>query len=448
METFYTLTRSIPKRPPVDLFIAGGGPAGCAAALRAARNQSSVLLAEATGALGGMGTNGLVSNWYSLSDGKRILPKGIFWEIVSALYKESALPPGLNPHNPEWQQKLHVGTGFNPEILKSLLDNLCESAGVIVQFCTRLIDVDVRDGHVHGVILHNVEGYSYVPCKAVIDATGDAILADLAGVPCRQAGSDTSHIMPPTLCATVSDIDFDTFNRREYEQKVFQAVEQNVFSQADRHVPGIFRTGAHLGIQNAGHLFGMDALDVTSLSDGYRRGRKLAREYLEFARKWVAGCDKATLVSTATLMGVRESRCIHGVYELSYDDFQNRRYFDDQIAVYNKAVDIHVYDTSDEQWQRYLSEYEKLDKLGVGESYGLPYRMLISEEIDNLWVAGRCASSDLKVNGAVRDQPACYVMGEAAGLAASLAARNGRNAHSVDVGKLQDFLREGGSYLP
>lgn len=147
-------------------------------------------------------------------------------------------------------------------------------------------------------------------------------------------------------------------------------------------------------------------------------------------------------------MGVRESRCIEGAYVLNYDDFRARRHFDDQIAVYNKAVDIHVYDTSDEQWERYLQEYEKLDKLGIGESYGLPYQMLYANEVANLWVVGRCSSSDVKVNGAVRDQPACYLMGEAAGKAAAIAIDHNSSAAEVDVRLLQRNLISTGSYLP
>lgn len=446
--TTFSLQRTIPQDRKYDVIVAGGGPAGCAAAIRAARSGSSVLLVEGTGALGGMGSNGLVSNWYSLSDGERILTRGLFWEILERLQKAGFLPPTTDIHDPAWQQRLHGGTGFNPEGLKRILDIMCTEAGVEVRLCTRLIDVDLQGDRIAGLVLHNIQGYRHVPCETAVDATGDAVLSDLAGVPCRRAGRDTAHIMPPTLCATLVNIDFDRFNRREYERIVLEEVERGSFSQPDRHVPGIFRTGPNTAIQNAGHLFGMDALDAASLSSGYRNGRRLAEEYLKFARRCVPGCEEAVLTSTAPLMGVRESRCIRGAYELSYQDFRDRRHFDDQIGVYNKAVDIHVYDTSDEQWERYLSEYEKLDKLGTGESYGLPYRILYTPDISNLWVAGRCSSSDIKVNGAVRDQPACYLMGEAAGLAASTAVEKRIAAADLPVDTLREKLRAGGSFIP
>jgi hypothetical protein len=448
MKSDYILKRVIAKDTGYDVVVAGGGPAGTAAAIRAARLGKRVTLIEATGSLGGMGTNGLVSNWYSLSDGEEVIVKGLFWELVSSLARSGNLQPGIDPFSRSWQKKLATGTGFNPEGLKILLDRLCEEAGVDVRFGTRLIDVDTEGSRIKGVITHSVEGYQYIPCLTAVDATGDAILSDLCGVRCLRAGKDTENIMPPTLCALLANIDFTKFSRSIQQEALLRAIHDGYFTQPDRHVPGIFQTGASTAIQNSGHLFGVDALDTASLSEGYRLGRKLAEEYKTFARKYLSGCEDAQLISTAALLGVRESRRVQGMYMLSYEDFKARRHFSDQIGIYNKAVDIHVYDTSEEQYQRYLEEFDKVDRLGIGESYGLPYRMLVPEKIDNMWVAGRCASSDVKVNGAIRDQPACYLMGEAAGAAAVQAIDTGKSASELSVSQLQDTLRQGGSHLP
>jgi hypothetical protein len=443
-----TLSRTVQVDERVDLVVCGGGPAGCASALSAARLGKRVVLLEATGALGGMGTQGLVSNWYSLSDGERIIVKGLFWEILSRLQEMGGLPPDKDIHDPGFQQRLYAGTGFDPETLKRLLDRICKEGGVEVRFETRLIDVERKGTRVQGLFTHSVEGYLYLPCSAVIDATGNAVLADLCGVPCRRAGRDTEKIMPPTLCGVVTGIDFNRFHRGSMQEKVEEAIGDNFFSQPDRHIPGLFRSGQNHATQNCGHLFGTDALSTASLSAGYAWGRELAEEYTEFARRYLPGCESAHLLITAQLLGIRESRCIIGEYELSYEDFRNRRNFSDEIGIYNKAIDIHVYDLSDEEYQRYLSEFEQTDKLGKGESYGLPYRILLPQNIDNLWVPGRCASSDIKVNGAIRDQPACYLMGEAAGTAASLAL-DGRVANrDIDVDLLRNTLRSQGAWLP
>jgi hypothetical protein len=153
-------------------------------------------------------------------------------------------------------------------------------------------------------------------------------------------------------------------------------------------------------------------------------------------------------VTTGSLLGVRESRRIVGEYEINYDDFTQRRSFPDQIAVYNKTVDIHVHDCSDEEWERYTKEFQTMDRLKAGEYYGLPYGILVPRGWENLWAAGRCNSSDVKVHGAIRDQPACFMMGQAAGTAAVQAIKTGEPACDLDTAKLVTTLRANGAYLP
>jgi hypothetical protein len=360
-------------------------------------------------------------------------------ETVEAMFQRGLLPMRVKPSM--WR-----GFGFDPEGLKVLLDDLCSDAGVEVRFFTKVIDaeVDVENKKVNGVILHNVEGYSYVPARAFVDATGDAVLTDLCGAPCREAGRDTEGIMPPTLCAALSNIDFSRYKGKQ--EAVLKGIEDGFFSQPDRHVPGIFRTGEHIAILNAGHVFGMDAINCRSLSDGMARGRKLTKEYVDFFRKYVPGCEDMEFMTTGALMGIRESRRIVGEYELCYDDYKARRHFPDQIAVYCKQVDIHVYDCSDDQYERYRGEFT--DTLKPGETYGLPYRILVPKGWQNLWAAGRCNSSDIEVHGAIRDQPACFMMGEAAGTAAVQSISTGQPAFALDTKQLISTLRRNGAYLP
>jgi hypothetical protein len=444
----YKLERLIPCDDCYDIVVAGGGPAGSAAAICAARLGVRVLLIEALGSLGGTGANGMVSNWYAMSDGEKMLVRGLFKEIIETLYDRGDLPRDVRPDT--WLTSYHKGTGFNPEGLKILLDELCLNADVELRFMTRLVaaDADPETGRVSGVIVDNIEGLRYVPAKAFIDATGDAVLSKQCGAVVREAGRDTKKIMPPTLCSVQTGINWDPITYELQQEKIKEALKDGFFSQYDRHVPGLFRTGETTGILNAGHLFGMDALDNRSLTEGYIQGRRFSREYTEFYRRYVPGCEKIKTVATASLMGVRESRRILGEYELTYADFRARRQFTDQIGVYCKAVDIHVYDTSDEEYERYLAEYTADDDPGVGECYGVPYRILVPKGWSNLWVAGRCNSSDIKVNGALRDQPAAYLMGQAAGTAAVQSIKSEENAGQLDVGRLQETLRGNGAYIP
>lgn len=440
--------REIPVEQAYEVVVAGGGPSGVAAAIAAARSGAKVLLVEATGALGGMGSNGLVANWYSLSDGKRVLTQGLFWEIVLAIRAAGGMRANVDLEN--FPSRLGGGFGYSAEVLKRVLDKMVLDAGVDLLLCTRMIDVDADRTHrtLRGVVIQHVEGIRYVPAEAFVDATGDAILSDLCGVEYREAGRDTPNIMPPTLCGLTSNIDWSKFDYKVQQQKVEQAIADGYFSQPDRHVPGLFRSQESYGIQNAGHLFKMNAVKVRSLTQGYVKGRQLAWEYASFYKKYLPGCENLELVGTGTLMGVRESRSVKGEYQVNYDDFKARRHFDDQVGVYNKAVDVHVYDLTPEEYQRYYESYTRRDVLKVGESYGLPYGILVPRGWTNLWATGRCVSADVEVQGAIRDQPACYMLGEAAGCAAVQSIRSGRPAHDLDVAELVRTLRSRGAYLP
>ncbi len=442
----YTFQRKIPVEEGYDVVVAGGGPGGCGAAICAARLGARVLLVESTGCLGGMGTSAMVSAWSDLADGERMIVGGFVAELVETMYERGFYRPGIDPA--WWRKNLHGGFGYNTEGLKLLLDELCLQARVEIRFFTKVIDADASGFRVNGVVTNNIEGHSYIKAKAFVDATGDAVLSDLCGAAYREAGRDTDHIMAPTLCSSHANIDTETMKYGDQQAAVFKAIGDNFFSQPDRHVPGLFVTGKSTAIMNAGHLFGTNAVKCRSLSDAMIRGRQFAREYARFFREYLPACKDMELVATASLLGVRESRRIVGEYELNYEDFRARRSFPDQIGIYNKSVDIHVHDCSDAEWERYLAEFEKNDRPGAGEHYGIPYGILVPRGWENLWVAGRCNSSDVKVHGAIRDQPACFMMGEAAGTAAVQSIRTGQPACGLDTRQLVETLRNAGGYLP
>lgn len=444
----FRLTRDIPAEGGYDLVVAGGGPAGAAAAICAARLGAKVLLVEATGCLGGMGTSGLVNAFDPMSDGQRTLVGGFMNEVVTTLYKRGFLGPQVTPKF--WEGSYMRWTPFNAEGYKLILDEFATAANVEVRFFTRIIDADVsRSGSVvKGVVLNNIEGYRYVGAKAFIDATGDAVLANLCGIECREAGKDTPQIMPASLASLFSGIDFAEFNSRQQHDALTKAIADGQFTQPDRHLPGMSRVGEAVGYLNGGHLFNLNALRTRSLTDGVILGRRIAQEYLKFYRKYVPGCEHIELVTTASLIGVRESRRIAGEYELCESDFLGRRQFPDQIGVFNKFVDIHPYDTSLAEWERFLRESSRAGRLNPGECFGIPYGVLVPKDSTNLWVAGRCASADVKVHGIIRVQPAASMMGQAAGTAAVQSVSTGQPAHDLDTARLIETLREHGAYLP
>lgn len=456
MSSTYQLSRSIASDAPYDLVVAGGGPAGTAAAVCAARLGLKVLLAEATGCLGGMGTSGLVASFGPVSDGERMLVGGFMKELLATMWEQKAFAPQVTQDY--LHRQLNRWVPFSPEHLKRILDDFTVAAGVEVRFFTRVVEVDVDGRRVNGVVVSNVEGLRFVPAKAFVDATGDAALAALAGAECKVVLRDTETVAPSTLCSLLAGMDWsdpayegsglDAVKARVRSELVPKAIEDGFFTQEDRFFPGMNRVGPHGATLNAGHVFNLDPLSVRSLSDGMVFGRKLALEYTEFYRKYVPGCAEVELLTTAPVMGVRDSRRIVGEFELKIEDFLARRQFPDQVAVYNRPTDVHPSDTSRKEYERFLKDFHGKDNLGRGECVGIPYSILVPRGWENLWVAGRCHSSDTKVHGSIRAQSAAYMMGQAAGTAAAQAIRTGQPANDLDTRALVASLRENGAFLP
>src|ERR1700704_144780 len=185
--TSHTYTRSIRVEDQYDILVAGGGPAGSAAAVCAARLGAKVLLVESTGCLGDMSTSGLVNTFGPLGDGERTLVGGFTLELIETMHERGFLGPEVTPHY--WVTHYNRWIPFNPESLKRLLDDFCVKAGVDIRYFTRVVDADAdAGGHkVNGAIISNIEGLRLIRAKAFIDATGDAVLAAACAVPCKGA---------------------------------------------------------------------------------------------------------------------------------------------------------------------------------------------------------------------------------------------------------------------
>ncbi len=445
----YSYQREIKKDKPYDLVIAGGGMAGSNAAIAASRLGAKVLLIESLGNLGGMATSGLVTAFDGMGDGEKMLVGGTMREIVETMYERGYMPDWQKPV--VWRKNLLHPTRIKPEGLKRLLEEMILEAGGEIRYFCKLIDVDADTDNkkVKGVIVSQIDGLHYIPAKTFIDGTGDALLCDFAGIPYLQAGRDTERIMPPTLCSLWSGINWgETDNAKKYFDK---AIADGHFSK-----PNVVKyshfimsyVGRSLGGLNGGHVFNTDSVDPESLSNAMIDGRKLAAEYESFLQKYVPGYKKVEIATTATLLGVRESRRIIGEYQLNFEDFKARRHFPDQIGVFNKEVDIHVYEPTKKEWNRKKEEREKTGRLQAGESYGIPYSTLVPKGWKNVWAAGRCISTDVKVHGSSRVMPSSSMMGQAAGTAAVQVINAGQSADTLNTMQLVKTLRENGAYLP
>lgn len=427
----FVYQKELPEKYTVDVFVAGGGAAGVAAAIAAARQGKSVFLAEGAGAFGGLGTTGFVPAFAPFDDGEHVLAAGVGYEIRKTVSK--SVPLGTY-----W-------TPIDAEELKRAYDAAVTSEkGIAFSFFTTVCDVAVTDGHIDYAVCTAKSGMFAVKAKIFIDCTGDGCLCAMGGG--DYEFGDDGQVMPGTLCSLWSGVDWPRVKGAPNAQ-IEKAYADGVLTYEDRHLPGMFHLPNGLGGGNIGHLFNIDPTDEKNLSDAMIWGRKSILEYERYFKEYLTGYEKMTLCATAPVPGVRESRRVVCDYMLNVDDFLRRAVFDDEIGRYCYPVDIHVQNTDKEEYARFTAEYEKNLRYKKGESYGIPYASLVAKSFSNLLVAGRCIGTDRKMQASVRVMPGCFITGQAAGAAAALAADSGE-VRNVKHAALSSALKKLGAYLP
>ena len=434
--------RTIPVRYDVDVFVAGGGPAGVAVALSAAGQGRTVYVAEGHSCFGGMGTAGMVPAFMQFTDGVNFLAAGIGQEIYSRLKKDG---PKIFMDNPAGSVAIHA------ETLKRVYDELMVEAGVEFTFHTHLIDVQIDGSNVSYAICSAKSGIFAVKAKIFVDATGNGDLCAWAGAPFEK-GDEDDNLMPGTLCSLWADIDWEAVkqanrNGQNERQAILQAIEDGIFTVPDRHLPGIWRVGERIGGGNIGHTFGVDGTDEVSLTKALLWGRKSMCEYKRFYTQYLKGYENMNLVATGSLLGVRETRRIISDYVLCLQDFKERAVFKDEIGRYCYPVDIHASKPDEKSFAKFEKEFRIL-RYEKGQSYGIPYRILTPRGLDNVLVAGRCVSCDRYIQGSIRVMPGCFITGQAAGVAAAMVAEKNTSTRRIDVKELQQSLKDMGALLP
>jgi hypothetical protein len=430
--------RRVPVRHEVDVFVAGGGPAGVAAAVSARSQGAHVFLAEAHSCLGGMGTAGRVPTFMTFGDGVHFLAAGFGQQVLTRMKKDSTT-----------RKCAHIDN----EALKRVYDGLMTECGARFTFYTTMIAVEAERGQVAYVVCAAPSGLFAVRAKVYVDATGNGDLATWAGAKFDK-GDEHANLMPGTLCSVWSEIDWDTWNQckpagpQPDGHMLEKAFADGVFSVRDEHLTGMHRTGEHLGGGNIGHAFGVDADDEVSLTKALVTARQSMKEYERYYREYLKGFEKIQLVATGSLLGVRETRRIHGDYVLSLDDYKRRAVFPDEIGRYAYAIDNHPIRPGKDTYAQHRKEFDETLRYGKGESYGIPYRILNPAGLTNVLVAGRCVSADRMVHGSIRVMPGCFITGQAAGVAAAMAADKNQQPRAINVKDLQSRLKKLGAYLP
>ena len=419
-----------------DVVVLGGGFTGCAAALAATRLGQKTLLLEASGFLGGAASNCLIFPLmpYATSvkdeDGnpkKHYLSRGILAELVRDLQETG---------------DIRGDSGFLDEAVKLLLDRKMTENGVQVLFHATLCGVKKDGSHIDSVDVVTKAGVLTFEGRMFIDCTGDADLCTMADVP-TVLGREPDHLCQPmTLCFRVANVDKQAFfaNRDEMRRLHKEWLDAGRFTNPredilvfDYPIDGML----HFNTTRVVKHNPVDPFDVTRAE---MEARRQVQELLDFFRvNKLAGMENARLVYTAPSIGVRESRMLVGDYVLTGQNLVDCTKFDDAIAAGNYDIDIHNPEGSG------TSHYY----FPAGTWYTIPFRSLIPKaaDADNLLVGGRCISVDHEAQASVRIIPICTTTGEAAGVGAAVANREGTTVQSADVKEVQRILVESGAYI-
>ena len=269
-----------------------------------------------------------------------------------------------------------------------------------------------------------------------------------------EKGDEQGNLMPGTLCSVWAGIDWDAWYTARPKgsqpdgHMLEEAFADGVFTVRDEHLTGMHRTGEHTGGGNIGHTFDVDGTDEVSLTKALVWGRRSMKEYLRYYSQYLKGFENLQLVATGSLLGIRETRRIQGDYVLALDDYQRRASFPDEIGRYAYPIDNHPLRPGKDTYEQHRKEFDETLRYAKGESYGIPYRVLTPRGLDNVLVAGRCVSADRMVHGSIRVMPACFITGQAAGVAAAMAAGQDQSTHQIDTRQLQQRLKALGGYLP
>ena len=410
-----------------DLAVIGGGFAGVAAALAAARGGAKVLIVEKSNCLGGAAVNCLVNpfmRYWTEMDGKRVdLSAGIFKEIHDRLEHHNAMSK----------------ESFLEEELKYILNEMVAEANIDLLFHAYIFKVEKCDEHIASIVVATKGGEMHVEANYFIDATGDAQLAYLAGCP-TVLGRESDHLCQPmTLCFRVGNVEVEKFYASSKKLKIAHAQSLAAGELINpREDILVITTPIHNVLHfNPTRVVRKNPTSPVEVTEAEVLARQQVYEIYEFMKKHADGLENSFLMMTAAEIGVRESRMIVGDYVLTEQDCRNCLKFDDGIAACNYDIDIHNPEGTG------TSHYY----FPTGEYYTIPYRSLIPKSAENLLVAGRCISSDHGAQASYRIMPVVCCIGEAAGSAVGLAVKQNCTVREIDVKELQNELKRNGAYI-
>jgi hypothetical protein len=397
-----------------EVIVAGGGPAGIAAAVSAARSGARVLLLEGHGCLGGVWTAGALTIILDAENKSGIMAE--LYQRLDQCEGRSALPRNR----------------YDVEAMKWVLDEICEEAGVEVRLHTQVTAAHLEQGALTSIETHSKSGCERWSGKIFIDCTGDGDLGALAGNGFEMGHPETGEVQPMSLMAIVTGIapsaidPYVVESNGEYsdspKELLCAAIESGGHSPS-YWSPSLFRIHPDVYGLMTNHQYGVRCDDAAGISRAIREARAEIHKVVGALRKQGGAFESLRLVATAEQIGIREGRRLSGLYRLSVKDLICGARFEDAIARATFCVDVHS--TNPQQGKSYDSE-------GVtAQAYDIPMRSLIAKDVDGLLMAGRCISGDFWAHASYRVTGNAVAMGEAAGRFASNCVRLQLLPHAV-----------------
>lgn len=433
--------RHTPVFGDYDVAVLGGGPAGIAAAAAAAQAGSRTLLIERYGFLGGMGTAAGVTNFCGLHANVHGDIRQVVHGVADDLLARIDRLGGLNePHLIFGKTKAQA---YDTAAYKIAADDLLLSRKTEILFHALAAGVVMEDRRIAALLVETKSGRVAVRARQFIDCSGDGDLAAFAGAP-YEVGDAEGNLLYPTMMFRLNAVDSEKAGEA---WKTIPALMDEAEKRGE-HFP---RKGAIVRPQKhqmewrvnvtqlkSGNGRALDGTSAEDLTRGEIEGRKQALAFFDFLKRSAPGFADAYIVDIPPQIGIRETRRITGAYQMTGEDVISCASFPDTIGVNGWPLEQHV--AGDVVWG--------WPDIPASRGFNhLPFRMLIPQGVDNLMVAGRCASMTHEGQSAARVSGACFVMGEAAGTAAHLALAAGANPADIAVSDLQMALEKNGVYL-
>ncbi len=442
----YEQLPDLPILAQVDVLVAGGGPAGVAAAETAAIAGKSTYLIEKYGFCGGAavaGLSGTICGMYMATDDVTAPPEQVVFGFTERFRQSLADNNGVTP--PQRYGKTFTVT-HDPLVWREVADEMLTNAGVNILYHTAVSGV-IMDGDLFkGVVIESNAGQSIILANIIIDASGDAAVIARAGL--ETYFGDEGRIQNPTMFFRVAGVDMDQYLEYYGMDTICPPkVTENILKankelgwELPRHKIWIFPTTRPGELMvNATRLAGQDGrmlnvIDPVDFTEAEVLGRRQVRAYAKFLNEFVPGCESAYVVDTGVEVGIRQTRSIKGVKTLTNEDVVNCRKQEDGICRTPWPIELHSGNKPKLHWL--LNDY-----------YDIPFGTLVPKVGENIIVAGRCLSAEHEALASARVTAQCFELGHAAGVAAIQAIDTQTPIRDLNVADIRATMIANGSAL-